>query len=184
MTIGARYARWRVEARQRRQHREFRIEEPLWGGEERTRLRELVTQVSTALAVAGQRPAEALEDNGSGLSESDLATAATALWRARKRLDGADDRAARQAGRLLAMSQDALEAAGVAVQDHDGTLYDSGLALEVLVFQDEPGFTAERVVETVRPSVYLADHRIQMGQVIVGCPVAPGNTEDRNARHH
>ncbi|SEO63483.1 hypothetical protein [Amycolatopsis saalfeldensis] len=182
MTVTGTYARWRAEARQRRQHREFRIEEPLWGKEERERLRELVTQVSTALAAAERQSATA--GTGSGLSESDLATAATALWRARKRLDGADDRAARQAGRLLAMSQESLEAAGVAVQDHDGTLYDSGLALEVLVFQDEPGFTAERVVETVRPSVYLADRRIQMGQVIVGCPVAPGNTEDRNARHH
>lgn len=180
MTISGTYARWRVEARQRRQHREFRIEEPLWGAEERARLRELVAQVSTALVVAERRPAEV----GSGLSESDLATAATALWRARKRLDGADDRAARQAGRLLTMSQEALESAGVAVQDHDGMAFDSGLALEVLLFQDEPGFTAERVVETVRPSVYLADRRIQMGQVIVGCPVAPGNTEDRNARHH
>ncbi|HEY3708301.1 MAG TPA: hypothetical protein VGL64_02915 [Amycolatopsis sp.] len=181
MTISGTYARWRVEARQRRQHREFRIEEPLWGPEERARLRELVTQVSTALAAAERRPAGA---GSPGLSESDLATAATALWRARKRLDGADDRAARQAGRLLAMSQEALESAGVAVQDHDGMAFDSGLALEVLLFQDEPGFTAERVVETVRPSVYLADRRIQMGQVIVGCPVAPGNTEDRNARHH
>jgi hypothetical protein len=155
----------------------------LWGKEERARLRELVTQVSAALSAAERRPAEAGEA-GSGLSESDLAAAATALWRARKRLDGADDRAARQAGRLLTMSQESLEAAGVAVQDHDGMAFDSGLALEVLLFQDEPGFTAERVVETVRPSVYLADRRIQMGQVIVGCPVAPGYTEDRNARHH
>ncbi|MEW2507472.1 MULTISPECIES: hypothetical protein [unclassified Amycolatopsis] len=172
--------------RQRRHHREFRIEEPLWGAEERARLRELAAQVSALLAVAeGPTKSSPGEPAGPRLSESDLAVAATALWRARKKLTGAQDRVAKQAGRYLSASQDALDAAGVLIQDHDGDPFDSGLALEPLVFQDEPGLTSERVVETVRPSVYLAGRRIQMGQVIVGCPVAPGTTaEEADAGHH
>lgn len=159
--------------RQRRQHKEFRIAEPRWGAEERATLRALAEQVTDAL-----RPA------GPALSESDLAAAATALWRARKRLTGAEDRVARQAERFLSASQDALGAAGVLIQDHDGTPFEAGLALEPMLFEEQPGLTAERVVETVRPSVYLAGKRIQMGQVIVGCPVAPGNAaEEADAGH-
>ncbi|MET7989740.1 hypothetical protein ABZU76_02410 [Amycolatopsis sp. NPDC005232] len=167
--------------RQRRHHREFRIEEPLWGAEERARLRELADQVSALLAAT---KGSAAKPAGPRLSESDLAVAATALWRARKKLTGVQDRVAKQAGRYLSASQEALDAAGVLIQDHDGDPFDSGLALEPLVFQDEPGLTSERVVETVRPSVYLAGRRIQMGQVIVGCPVAPGTTaEEADAGH-
>ncbi|WIX81927.1 hypothetical protein QRX50_14765 [Amycolatopsis carbonis] len=168
--------------RQRRHHREFRIEEPLWGAEERARLRELADQISTLLAATTGSTAK---PDGPRLSESDVAVAATALWRARKKLTGAQDRVAKQAGRYLSASQEALDAAGVLIQDHDGTDFDSGLALEAVLFQDEPGLTSERVAETVRPSVYLAGRRIQMGQVIVGCPVAPGTTaKEADAEHH
>ncbi|MFI5610672.1 hypothetical protein [Amycolatopsis sp. NPDC051903] len=163
--------------RQRRHHKEFRIVAPRWGEEERTTLRALAEQVTAALAAA-RRPAEP------GLSESDLAAAATALWRARKRLTGAEDRVARQAERFLSASQDALGAAGVLIQDHDGMPFEAGLALEPMLFEEQPGLPSQRVVETVRPSVYLAGKRIQMGQVIVGCPVAPGNTaEEADAGH-
>jgi hypothetical protein len=113
-----------------------------------------------------------------------LADAATNLWRARKRLVREESRGARQVGRYLLASQEALDAAGVVVQDHDGDDYHPGLSLEVLVFQDEPELKTEKVLETVRPSVYLGDQRIQMGQVIVGCPLGPGNTssgEDNRA---
>ncbi|WP_409462585.1 hypothetical protein [Amycolatopsis sp. GA6-003] len=153
------------EARQRRQHKEFRIAEPGLREEERVRLRELLSSVL------------ATTDTASPLSESDLAEAATALWRARRKLAGAQDRAARQAGRFLSASQDALDAAGVLVQDHDRIPFGSGMALEVLLFQDEPDLDVERVVETVRPSIYLTGRRIQMGQVIVGRPAARENGE-------
>ncbi|MET9261643.1 hypothetical protein [Amycolatopsis sp. NPDC004079] len=153
------------EARQRKQHKEFRIAEPGLREEERARLRDALEQLSAVLTDA------------SPLSESDLAEAATALWRARRKLAGAQDRVARQAGRFLSASQDALDAAGVAVQDHDRIPFGSGMALEVLLFQDEPDLDVERVVETVRPSIYLTGRRIQMGQVIVGRPAARGNGE-------
>lgn len=156
------------EARQRKQHKEFRIAEPGLQSEERARLRELLDQLAAVLTA---------KDDAPPLSESDLAEAATALWRARRKLAGAEDRVARQAGRFLSASQDALDAAGVLVQDHDRIPFGSGMALEVLLFQDEPDLDVERVVETVRPSIYLTGRRIQMGQVIVGRPAARGNGE-------
>ncbi|MFD2465939.1 hypothetical protein [Amycolatopsis silviterrae] len=154
--------------RQRKQHKEFRIAEPGLREEDRARLRDLLDQLSAVLTT---------KDSGPPLSESDLAEAATALWRARRKLAGVEDRVARQAGRFLSASQDALDAAGVLVQDHDRIPFGSGMALEVLLFQDEPDLDVERVVETVRPSIYLTGRRIQMGQVIVGRPAARENGE-------
>ncbi|MBB4688421.1 hypothetical protein [Amycolatopsis jiangsuensis] len=160
----------RNDARQRRYHKEFRIAEPGLHADDRARLRDLLAQLSAVRQAVPER-------TGPELSESDLAAAATALWKARRRLDGAQDRVARQAGRLLRASHDALHDAGVEVQDHDGAPFDTGLALEVLLFQDQPGLDMERVVETVRPSVYLMQRRIQMGQVVVGRPAGQAGEE-------
>jgi hypothetical protein len=162
-----RFSRWRAELRQRRHHRPFRIAEPEWDGDHRERMRQLIAELPAVAPVA----------DGPALNESALADAATNLWRARKRIAraaGENSRDARQVSRYLRASQEALDSAGVVVQDHDGDDYHPGLSLEVLVFQDEPELKTEKVLETVRPSVYLGDHRIQMGQVIVGCPLGPG----------
>jgi len=51
----------------------------------------------------------------------------------------------------------------------------------VLAYQDDQSLRVEIVQETVRPSVYLAGRRIQMGQVIVGSPAAPEREEDTSA---
>lgn len=163
------FSRWRAEFRQRRYHRPFRIAEPQWDGEHRERMRRLAAELVEVAPVA----------DGPALNESALADAATNLWRARRRIaraTGEGSRDARQVGRYLRASQEALDAAGVVVQDHDGDDYYAGLSLEVLVFQEEPDLKTEKVLETVRPSVYLGDHRIQMGQIIVGCPLGSGTT--------
>jgi hypothetical protein len=65
---------------------------------------------------------------------------------------------------------DCLEQAGLKIQDHLDQPFDSGQSLDVLAFQPTPGITREIVIETVRPTVYLQDCRLQMGQVIVGTP--------------
>ncbi|WNV85578.1 hypothetical protein [Umezawaea sp. Da 62-37] len=157
------FSRWRAELRQRRHHRPFRIAEPEWEGGHRDRLRLLIADLAEAASVA----------ETTALDESALATAATNLWRARKRIAREDSRGARQVGRYLLASQEALDSAGVVVQDHDGDDYHPGLSLEVLVFQEEPELKGEKVLETVRPSIYLGDRRIRMGQVIVGRPLGP-----------
>ncbi len=169
-------SRWRAEHGQRRHHREFRIPEPVWTAGQRARLTALLAEIAASTpSTVDERPApvEPVPRADPALREKDLADAATNLWRARRRiarLDADDSREARFVGRYLRATQEALAAAGVLIQDHDGSAFHPGLSLEVLAYQEDPVLRSEIVRETVRPSVYLADRRIQMGQVIVGCP--------------
>lgn len=167
------------ELRQRRHHRAFRIGPPEFGAPAREDLERLLAAVSAVSSdpagPAGPAgPGEDVRDEpGPVLDEKALADAATSLWRAQRRLarDGEKpSERSRQTGRLLRACRTALTDAGLVVQDHDGDAFHSGRSLEVLVFQDDPSLTAETVLETVRPTVYLRDRRIRMGQVIVGRP--------------
>ncbi len=103
--------------------------------------------------------------------EQALAGTVTSLWRARRKaesMDGADPM--RQVKRHVQTAWDSLERLGVKVLDHDGEPFDSGLSLEALAIQPHPGVSRETIIETVRPTIYLNDRFIQMGQVIVGAP--------------
>ncbi|WP_157251322.1 hypothetical protein [Nonomuraea typhae] len=161
----------RAELRQRRHHRAFRIGPPGWDGGRRATLQSMLAGLDTA------------DDALSHLGEKALADAVTNLWSARRKLSQprADGRRptqeAKQAGRYLRNSGEAFAEAGLVVQDHDGDAFHPGRSLEVLVFEDDPALTTETVLETVRPSIYLHDRRIQMGQVIVGRPAHPPATE-------
>ena len=44
------------------------------------------------------------------------------------------------------------------------------MSLKVLAFQPTPGLTRERIVETIKPTIYFADQTLQMGEVIVATP--------------
>ena len=67
-----------------------------------------------------------------------------------------------------------LAQAGVVIQDHTDQIYVDGLAVEILTTEDRtdlaPGTL--RIVETVKPSVYIAGQLAAQGQVILGCGVA------------
>ncbi|WP_051799667.1 hypothetical protein [Catenuloplanes japonicus] len=119
-----------------------------------------------ALLAALEKPAPP----ESPFDEKLLADAATNLWRAQRRLAHGDGPRDRQTGRYLLVCREALTDAGLVVQDHDGDAYHPGRSLEMLAFRPEAGRTGEVVVETVRPTVYLLDRRIQTGQVIVAGP--------------
>lgn len=172
-------SRLREALRQRRHHRAFRIP-PAWDVAQRARLEQLIASLAAADDEVRQAGEPAFE-----LGERALADAATNLWRAQRRLEqehGRPSAEARQAGRYLRNSHDALREAGLVVQDHDGDAFHPGLSLEVLVFEDDPALATEVVLETVKPSIYLRDHRIQMGVVIVGRPAGRKNTgEDTHA---
>ena len=60
-----------------------------------------------------------------------------------------------------------LEKEGVEIQDHDGQPFDAGLSIKVLAYQPIPNIEKEYVLETIKPSIYLKDERILMGEVIV-----------------
>lgn len=155
------------ELRQRGQHAAFRIAAP-----------ELdLARLRRALADLVARPAA--RDDGA------FADAGTGVWRARRKLaqladDDRTNRTARQAGRQLDRAERALAEAGLVVQDHDGTPYHPGLALEVVAMVDDPDVPTPTVVETIRPSIYLDDRPIQVGQVVVGNPAGKEDSRAGN----
>lgn len=103
--------------------------------------------------------------------EQALASTVTSLWRARRKVESEDSVGPmRQVGRHVQATWDSLERLGVKVLDHDGEPFDSGLSLEALAIQPHPGLSRETVIETVKPTIYLNERFIQMGQVIVGAP--------------
>ena len=155
--------------RQWLQHREIRIAEPTFSEAQCKELADLLTLLDRAPEEETSAPPE---DTGP------LAEAATSLWRAQRKLTQAGRSAEnRQTGRYLRTCAEALAAAGLVVQDHDGTTFNAGRALDVLVYQDDPAVTEETIVETVRPSVYYRDRQIQRGEVIVARPTADESTK-------
>jgi hypothetical protein len=60
-----------------------------------------------------------------------------------------------------------LKKEGIEIQDHDGDDFDPGQSLKVLAYQPLPNITKEYVYDTIKPSVYLKEERILMGEVIV-----------------
>jgi hypothetical protein len=106
-----------------------------------------------------------------------LADLATGLWRLRRRmLDPATGEPLEAQRRFLrevdALCERLLDEA-VEIQDHTGSLYDSTLSLNVAAFQPTPGLEHDRVVETLKPTVYWRQQRIKIGEVIVGIAGEP-----------
>ncbi len=157
--------------RQLRYPREFRIAPPrvppaLWP---------LLEGLLARSRADGAPPAAGRSETGdAGASARLLTQLGTDLWRLRqKMIDPATGRpldSMRRAFRHLESAWDTLAAEGLTIQDHTDTPYDAGLALKVVAFQPTPGFTAERVTETIKPSIYLKGRAVQMGEVIVGTP--------------
>lgn len=170
--------RLRAYLRQRRHHRAFRIDEPVWDADQRTGMAALLAGLTDALAASERAAADrvsAAERNGTApaplAADRSVAEAANALWRAQLHLGRIEPSwEAKQTGRHLRDTRDALADAGVVIQDHQGGRFHPGLSMEVLTVQQVPGLTEDVVLETVRPTVYLHDRQIQTAQVIVGRP--------------
>lgn len=84
----------------------------------------------------------------------------------------------RRIARHIERLSECLSDIGVEIQDHKNQAFDSGQSLEVIAFQPTAGITREVVIETIRPTVYLKGHRLQIGQVIVATPEKSG--EEKN----
>lgn len=171
--MSGRLSRLREDLQQRRHHRAFRIA-PLPSDEpSREELARLLASVAASVTDPGVEQQTSVE---SPLEEKALAEAATNLWRAQRRLTRQGEEAStrsRQTGRYLRSCREALDDAGLLVQEHEGDAFHAGRSLEALAFEDDPSLEADTVRETIRPTIYLHGRRIQMGQVIVGCPPKP-----------
>jgi hypothetical protein len=114
-------------------------------------------------------------EQGVAIDDKFIAELATGLWRMRARMvEPETDRvfdSMRRPFRHLESVWELLRAAGIDIQDHTSEVFNSGLALSVIAFQPTEGLERERVLETIRPSIYRHERVVQMGQVIVGTPV-------------
>jgi hypothetical protein len=165
----------RAALRQRRHHRAFRIPPPRWTPDQQRWLESIAAEVKTVIPEPAPDPAV---DDGA------LATAATNLWRALRKLDNTDGplpTSARHAHHYLRTMRQTLADAGLVIYDHDGEQFHPGLALEVLVRESDESADRESVAETVRPTLFLHDRRIQLGQVIVTGP--PYSVSDQESSH-
>jgi len=110
------------------------------------------------------------------VDEGVLSDVCTGLWRLRRRMiDPETDRPLeemRKPFRHLESVWDTLAVAGVNIRDHTNEPVPEygSIGLNVLAYQPMPGISRERVIETVKPSIYVGERLVQMGQVIIGTP--------------
>lgn len=165
--------------RQLRFPRAFRIAASPWPANlEQLLLRlEQTVRVSQELAL-GEQELRFLADIGTG------------LWRLKQKMvkpgtnQPLDEM--QRAFRHLESVWDALIQAGVEIQDHTDKPFDPGLSLKAVCYQPTPGLERERVIETIKPTIYFKGKQIQMGEVIVGQPekyeTPLGNPQNNNDR--
>jgi hypothetical protein len=113
-------------------------------------------------ALAGEPRPRAHPAAGRAVPDAALADLATCLWRLRARLADPD--------RHLDAAFDALAGAGIEVRDHDGDPYDPGQPLTAVRFEPDASADRDRVVETLRPTVYRGGEVIQPAEVVVATP--------------
>ncbi|MBF0402801.1 hypothetical protein [Candidatus Magnetominusculus xianensis] len=106
-----------------------------------------------------------------------FADCSTRLWRLRQKMlqPGTDKPYAemQKAYRHFESVWDTLAQFGIEIQDHTDMPYSGGLSLEVIDFQVVDGINEEKVIETIKPTIYYKSKSIQMGVVIVGKPESP-----------
>ena len=99
-----------------------------------------------------------------------------AVWRLRRRVvdlsSGKPREEMRKLARHVESLSDALVSFGVEVQDHTNQAFVTGLDLDVIAFEPSEAVQREIVVETVSPSIYLGNTKLQTGKVIVATPSA------------
>jgi len=106
-----------------------------------------------------------------------LAEIGTGLWRLKQKMvqPGTDlpQEGMERAYRHFETVWDILRQRGVEVQDHTGDRYDAGMSINVLASQPMADLKREKIIDTLRPTIYYHKKLLQMGEVIVGVPDKP-----------
>lgn len=163
--------------RQLKYPKEFRIGPSIWPLDVLSGLEKLAQS-----AVAANTTPPDQSSDGAAVRREHLrllVEVGTGLWRIRRKLvqPGTDTPldGARVAFRHLEATWNALSQAGVEIRDHTDAPYDSGMSIIVVAFEPTPGNGSQRIIETIKPTIYYGGQRIQQGEVIVGTPVESGN---------
>lgn len=158
-----------LKLRQIKFHKEFRISPFAWPNDISITMEKLIAEFKNV---------QQLDFGTSSISEKDenqfLSSIATGLWRLKQKMikSGTDEplKEMSRAYRHFESIWDTMIQAGVQVKDHTDDLFDSGMSIKVIAFQPIPELTREKIIETIKPSIYFSEKCIQMGEVIVGTP--------------
>lgn len=165
-------AKWFQTLRQRAFPSEFRIESPVWDIDLLPELERLLQMSPPAVATEGEQQDE--------LDTRFAANLGTGVWRLKGRMvesgTGEPLEGMHRLYRHLESVLYTLSDAGIQIQDHTGDPFNDGLALKVLTFQPMLDINREQITETIKPSIYYKGKLIQVGEVIVGRPLRPGET--------
>lgn len=160
--------------RQWRYSRPFRIPRP----PSYATLLEQGLALATSAGAQASTGSDANERTQDPDSERVLVRLSVGLWRLRTQLvdagTGQPFEGTRRAYRHLQSLWSTLEEAGVEIRDHTGEPFDAGMSLSVVAYEPTPGIVREVVKETIKPTVYLRDRRVQRGEVIVSTPQDDG----------
>lgn len=150
---------------------EFRIAPPA-EGEDTAALLERVAKLLAQEAASPKRPR--VDPEAESQRARFLADLATGMWRLRNKLvdpaTGKPVEEVRRAYRHFEAVWDLLAKARVQVYDHTGEDFDPGQTLKALAFEPRSGLRKPRVLETIKPTVYVGDDLVQIGEVFVGTP--------------
>jgi len=162
--------------RQSKYPKEFRIQESKWPPDMVATFDKMTRSLPSKPAKPKELPRQPREDMRW------VANVGTGLWRLRQKMlkPGTNEplEETRRLYRYVESMWDALAQAGVEIHDHTQAVFDSGLSLKVVAFQPTAGFTREIVVETIKPTIYFKNERLQMGEVIVGTPEKTEPSQD------
>lgn len=98
------------------------------------------------------------------------------FWRMEKRIDQLKNANTIESDnyykiiRYLSNAQDVLSKNDFEISDHANEINTGGEAYKVIAYQPEESFTEERVIETIKPTIYFKNKILQRGEVIVGQP--------------
>jgi len=150
---------------------QFPLGKPNWPVEQQTK------ETFLAVMAAGQRQRESrrAEPSVADANEKAVASIATNAWKAKSRLKDAgsveDNNVLKRInGDVERIWSVLVEDLGLEIKDHTGKDFDYGMALKVVTTQPTAGINKERVIETIKPTIYWKNKIIQIGEVVVATP--------------
>jgi hypothetical protein len=103
-----------------------------------------------------------------------IADVATNAWRAKTKMmdknSGEVREEMRRVYRHIEAMFESFQEMGLEIKDHTGELFDYGLPLKVVTTQPTKGIRQERVIETLKPTIYWQEQIIQLGEVVIATP--------------
>jgi hypothetical protein len=151
--------------------KEFRITPSVWPSKLLAEFEKLSQALESKASEGLNRTAA---NSNIKIQQQFLADVGTGLWRLRQKMVQSGTNQPldemRRAYRHLESTWDTFTQAGIEIQDHTGESFNSGMSLKAIAFQPMSGIRREEVMETIKPSIYLNNQLIQMGEVIVATP--------------